>query len=55
MKIPMYHKIWWEGDIRHGMATMRLMAFNGKENIVLERHENVQVVIREEEKPEESS
>ena len=49
ISIPLYRKVWWEGDFHHnGTVTMRLMAFNGKENIVLETHENIKVVWKEE-------
>ena len=44
VSIPLYRKIWWEGEIHtDGTATIRLMAFNGKENIVIETHENVKI------------
>ena len=47
VNIPIYHKIWWEGNFcEDGTATMRLMAFNGKENLALETHRNVKVIIR---------
>ena len=48
INIPLYNKIWWEGEFSNGgtTATMRLMAFNGKDNLVLETHEKVKVVIK---------
>lgn len=50
INIPIYNKVWWECEVNEdGTATMRFMAFDGKENIVIEKHENVKVVYKEEE------
>jgi hypothetical protein len=49
IELPLYRKIWWEGDVKHdGTATMLLMAFNGEENLILETHENIEVIYEDE-------
>lgn len=36
IQMPLYHKIWWEGEMTATGGRVRLIGFNGKENIVLE-------------------